>query len=128
MKSHNSTLNNNEHIFAVSPADEKFVTELMDYSEKVWSDTGLQVEDFCKAIGLSKSQLYRKLISLTEKSPNEFIREWRLKEALKLLQKNSGNVSQIAFETGFSSPSYFSKCFLKRFGHLPSDYLLVQTT
>ncbi|MFI5153751.1 MAG: nickel-binding protein [Chitinophagales bacterium] len=118
----------NEHIIAVSSADEKFLTELMDYLEKVWSDTGLQVEDFCKALGLSKSQLYRKLNTLIEKSPNEFIREWRLKEALKLLQKNTSNVSQVAFETGFSSPSYFSKCFLKRFGHLPSDYLLVQTT
>lgn len=113
---------------SLSAADEKFVTALMDYAERVWSDTGLQVEAFCKALGLSKSQLYRKLISLTSMSPNEFIREWRLREALKLLQKNAGNVSQIAFETGFSSPSYFSKCFLKRFGHQPSDYLQLQTS
>jgi transcriptional regulator GlxA family with amidase domain len=63
------------------------------------------------------------MIFLTGKSPNAVIKEHRLTEALKLLNKSSGNISEIAFETGFSSPSYFSICFQKRYGHLPSDYL-----
>lgn len=110
-------------IFFLTQADEKFLTLLMDYTESTWNDTNLKVADFSKSMGCSKSQLYRKMILLTGKSPNSFINEYRLDEALKLLNKNSGNISEIAFETGFSSPSYFSKCFQKRYGLSPSDYL-----
>jgi len=116
-------LTGRDGVFFLTPADEKFLTLLMDYIESAWSDTNLKVDDFSKPVGYSKSQLYRKIILLTGISPNTFIREYRLNEALTLLNKNAGNVSEIAFETGFSSPSYFSKCFLKKYGHLPSDYL-----
>jgi AraC-like DNA-binding protein len=112
-------------IFTLTQADEKFITLLMDYADVVWSNTNLKVDNFSKPVGCSKSQLYRKMILLTGKSPNTFIKEYRLKEALKLLRKNAGNISEIAFETGFSSPSYFSKCFHIRYGHLPSEYMLV---
>jgi AraC-like DNA-binding protein len=64
---------------------------------------------------------------LTGKSPNTFIKDYRLNEAVKLLNKNAGNISEIAFETGFSSPSYFSKCFQKKYGHFPTGYLLART-
>jgi len=107
-------------VLALSPADEKFITLLMDYTGEAWSDTNLKVDDFSKPLGYSKSQLYRKLILLAGKSPNTFIKEYRLNEALKLLDKNTGNISEIAFETGFTSPSYFSKCFLKQYGYSPS--------
>jgi AraC-like DNA-binding protein len=110
-------------LFFLTQTDEKFLTLLMDYTESNWSNTDLMVDDFSKPLGCSKSQLYRKITLLTGQSPNTFIREYRLNEALILLNKNTGNVSEIAFETGFSSPSYFSKCFQKRYGHLPSDYL-----
>lgn len=114
-----------ERIFSLTQSDERFITHLMDYVDVSWSDANLKVDDFSKPLGYSKSQLYRKLTTLTGKSPNAFIKEYRLKEALKLLNKNAGNISEIAFETGFSSPSYFSKCFQKRYGRLPSDYLPV---
>jgi AraC-like DNA-binding protein len=81
------------------------------------------VDDFCKPVGYSKSQLYRKIISLTGKSPNTFIKEYRLNEALALLNRHNANISGIAYETGFSSPSYFTKCFQKKYGNLPSEYL-----
>ncbi len=110
-------------IFALSPADENFFTSILNYTEKNWTNDDLKADDFCKPTGCSKSQLYRKLIALTGQSPNTFIKEYRLAEALKLLNKKTGNVSEIAFETGFTSPSYFSKCFLKRYGIAPSDYL-----
>ena len=116
-------LREGESIFFLTQADERFLTLLMDYTESTWSDTNLKVVDFSKPVGCSKSQLYRKMIWLTGKSPNGFINEYRLDEALALLNKNTGNVSEIAFETGFSSPSYFSKCFQKRYGLSPSDYL-----
>jgi AraC-like DNA-binding protein len=110
-------------LFFLTQTDEKFLTLLMDYTESNWSNTDLMVDDFSKPLGCSKSQLYRKITLLTGQSPNTFIREYRLNEALILLNKNTGNVSEIAFETGFNSPSYFSKCFQKRYGQLPSDFL-----
>ena len=103
--------------------DEKFITLLMDYTDKVWNDANLKVDHFCKPLGRSKSQLYRKMILLTGQSPNTFIKDYRLKEALKCIQKRVGNISEIAFSTGFSSPSYFTKCFKKKFGLIPADYL-----
>jgi AraC-like DNA-binding protein len=112
-----------KNIFTLTQADEEFLNHLMDYIESTWTNVNLKVDDFSKPMGCSKSQLYRKMIFLTGKSPNAVIKEYRLTEALKLLNKSSGNISEIAFETGFSSPSYFSKCFQKRYGHLPSDYL-----
>ena len=116
-------LRKGKNIFFLEQADEKFLTLLTDYTESTWRDTNLKVADFTKPVSCSKSQFYRKMISLTDKSPNSFINEYRLDEALALLNKNTGNISEIAFETGFTSPSYFSKCFLKRFGLNPSDYL-----
>lgn len=110
-------------ITALNHSDEKFLNLLMEYTEKTWNNVNLKADDFCKPVGCSKSQLYRKMILLTGKSPNTFIKEYRLNRALQSLNKNSGNISEIAFETGFSSPSYFSKCFQKRYGHIPSDYL-----
>ena len=117
-----SALTEGESLVFLSETDKNFLTLLMDYTESAWFDTNLKVEDLNKPVRCSKSQLYRKLISLTGKSPNTFIREYRLNEALALLNKNNGNVSEIAFETGFSSPSYFSKCFQKKFGYLPSAF------
>jgi AraC-like DNA-binding protein len=119
-----SALAEGESVVFLSKTDENFLTLLMDYTESAWFDTNLKVEDLNKPVGCSKSQLYRKLILLTGKSPNTFIREYRLNEALTLLNKNNGNISEIAFETGFSSPSYFSKCFQKKFGYLPSAFPL----
>jgi AraC-like DNA-binding protein len=118
-----NALSKGKDLFILTQTEEKFLTLLMDYTESTWSNTNFKVDDFSKPVGYSKSQLYRKMISLTGKSPNIFIKEYRLNESLSLLNKNAGNVSEIAFETGFSSPSYFSKCFQKRYGHLPSDYL-----
>ena len=112
-----------ENMFFLTQTDEKFLTLLMDYTESNWSNTNLKVDDFSKPVGYSKSQLYRKIILLTGKSLNTFIKDYRLNEAFALLNKNSGNVSEIAYLAGFSSPSYFSKCFQKKYGHLPSDYL-----
>jgi AraC-like DNA-binding protein len=110
-------------IISISQTDEKFITLLMDYTDAARTDADLKVDNFSKPLGCSKSQFYRKMISLTGKSPNTFIQEYRLNEAMKLLGKKAGNVSEIAFQTGFSSPSYFSKCFKKKFGLLPLVYL-----
>ena len=110
-------------MFSLTDSDEQFLNQFMDYTEKVWNETSLKADDFYKHLGLSKSQLYRKMITLIGKSPNTFLKEYRLNEALKLLNRKKGNISEIAFTTGFNSPSYFSKCFQKKYNISPSDYL-----
>ncbi|WP_425639760.1 nickel-binding protein [Algoriphagus yeomjeoni] len=120
-----NTFSNAQNFVILKFQEEKLITQLMDFIDLSCSDSNLKVDDFSKPAGLSKSQLYRKLKTLTGKSPNTFLKDYRLKKALALLNKNSGNVSEIAFETGFSSPSYFSKCFHKKYGHSPSEYLPV---
>ncbi len=103
-------------------SDEKFLINLMNCIEKNWNKTDLKANDFCKQLGHSKSRLYRKMMFLTGKSPNTFIKEYRLNMALKLLNEKFDNISEIAFKTGFNSPTYFSKCFKETFGILPSNY------
>lgn len=116
-----SILNDRSHIRILSPKEENFLNKLMDTFERFLSESRFGVPDLCRETGMSKSQLNRKIHSLTGYSPNELIKEFRLKKALDLLDKKMGNISEIAFEAGFSSPSYFSKCFQKRFEVLPSD-------
>ncbi len=112
-----------ELIYILSFGEQKFLTKLMDYIETVWRDTELDVESFGKAMGYSKSQFYRKLKSLTGKSPNTFLRDYRLNRSLKLLHEQRGNISEIAFQTGFNSLAYFSECFKRKFKILPSKYI-----
>ena len=113
----------NEQIYTLTFDEQTFLTQLMDYIEKVWTDTELDVESFSKAMGYSKSQFYRKLKSLTGKSPNTFLRDYRLNKSLKLLHEQRGNISEIAFQTGFNSLAYFSECFKRKFKILPSKYI-----
>jgi AraC-like DNA-binding protein len=122
-----NTFQENETVVALTREDEKFIGLFMDHMASVWNNANLKVDDFTKRVGHSKSQVYRKMMLLTGKSPNTFIKDYRLNEAVKLLNKNAGNISEIAFETGFTSPSYFSKCFHKKYGRLPSGYSVSKT-
>ncbi|HLO81740.1 MAG TPA: nickel-binding protein [Chitinophagaceae bacterium] len=115
-------LKEEDSLLCMTEMEEKFLTSLMDFAETNWHNTDLNLDDFSKALGYSKSQLYRKMTSLTGKSPNTFIQDYRLNEALTLLNKNAGNISEIAYQTGFSSPSYFSKCFKKKYGVMPYEF------
>lgn len=111
-----------EKVLALTPSEEKFLKDLVDFTEREWSKTCLTAGGFCKYFGYSKSRLYRQLVALTGKSPNSFLKEYRLCKALMYLNKKNLNISEIAFETGFNSPAYFSKCFQQTFGVLPSQY------
>jgi AraC-like DNA-binding protein len=115
-------LTEEKNIFALTQTDENFLTLLMDFTEFSWYNTNLKVDDLTRPLRCSKSQLYRRMISLTGKSPHTFIKEYRLNEALVLLNKNNHNISEVAYQSGFTSPSYFSKCFQKKYGCLPSEY------
>ncbi|SDS34604.1 AraC-type DNA-binding protein [Formosa sp. Hel1_31_208] len=103
--------------------DEKFLTQLMDFIEHIWNKPDFNMSQFSTSLGYSKSQLYRKIMALTGQSPNRFLREFRLHKALQLLHSQHGNISEIAFESGFNSAAYFSSCFLNKYGILPSRYL-----
>ncbi|MEM6317581.1 MAG: alpha/beta fold hydrolase [Bacteroidota bacterium] len=81
------------------------------------------IDVLSQKIGISERQLQRKLKVLTNKSPNQLIRSVRLHRAKELLLNTSRNISEVAFQTGFSNPSYFSKCFKKEFSISPSDLL-----
>ena len=98
----------------------------------VWAsisvNTSLNIDDFSHYLGLSKSGLYRKLMAITAKSPSTFLKEYRLCQALELLNKKYMNISEVAFETGFNSPAYFSKCFQETFHVLPSEYIKSKTS
>lgn len=123
-ESENRNLIINESIIrSIKPSEENFLTQLIDFIDSNWNRPNFNVDDFSKDMGLSKSQLYRKLVKLTGKSANNFLREFRLHKALTLLHKQKGNISEIAYETGFNSQAYFSKCFMDKYGILPSKYL-----
>ena len=113
---------------SLNPEDEKFVMQLMDYVKKIWSDSDITVSDFHKSLRYSKSKLYRTMMSLIGISPNSFLKNYRLNMAIELLDKQESNISEIAYQTGFSSPTYFSKCFLEVYGILPSNYIKLQLT
>jgi len=111
---------------AVSTVDEKFLEKVLKIMEVNVSNDAFDVEAFGREIGMSRMQLHRKFKALTDQSPGEFIRSYRLKRAAMLLSKNYGNISEVAFSVGFSSLTYFTKCFKDQYGQTPSDYLAGQ--
>ena len=108
---------------AVASADEKFISRAVSIIENHIADYNFSVDAFAGEIGMSRMQLHRKLHAVTDQSASEFIRNYRLKKAAKLLSGKSGNIAEIAYDVGFNNPSYFSDCFKKLFGSLPSDYI-----
>lgn len=110
-------------IRSLSALDESFLTQLFDVLEANLSEENFTIEFLVQSLGVSRPQLYRKIHGLTGQAPNELIRDLRLNKAQSLLKRKSGNVSEIAFEVGFSNPSYFAKCFSRKFGYLPSEFL-----
>jgi len=117
------TLVSVESMVVLDPTEGRFLNELMEVTEDRWNDGQFRVDDLARRVGKSKSQLYRDLTSLTGYSPKELLRDFRLRKASELLETRHGNVTEVAFETGFSSAAYFSKSFQERFGILPSAYL-----
>ncbi len=112
-----------DDIRSLTAADESFLETLLDTLDANWHNPDFDVPDFCRVMSVSKSQLYRKSIALTGLSPNMLLREYRLLRSLDFLRNEGRNISQTTFDTGFSSPSYFTKCFQKRFGLQPLVYL-----
>jgi AraC-like DNA-binding protein len=113
----------NDEIFSLSPPDENHVRLLFSSLDENFHDPEFDIENYSVATTMSRSQLYRKTVSLTGQSPNQLLKDYRLDKAKDLLKKQNSSIAQVTYETGFTSPSYFTKCFKKRFGLLPMAYL-----
>lgn len=103
--------------------EQNFINDFQAYVEEYISNSELNVDELADHLKLSRSQLYRKIKSLTNYSPNELIRIVRLKYAKQLLNSKVKSISEVAYEAGFSSPSYFAKCFKDIYGESPTEYL-----
>jgi AraC-like DNA-binding protein len=107
---------------SVSKIDREFMKELQDAIKDNLSDPDFNVERLAKTLYMDRSTIYRKVLALTGETPTEFIQSCRLKRGAELLKRNFGTVLEVAFEVGFSSANYFTKCFKKKFHQLPSSY------
>ncbi|MCX2680190.1 DUF4242 domain-containing protein [Galbibacter sp. EGI 63066] len=109
-----------ERLRVVTPSEEKLLSDLINSLESNLSEDKMNMKNLCKNIGISRPQLYRKVKTITGRSPNYFLRDLRLNKARTLLQQKAGNVTEVAMEVGYNNLSYFSKCFADKFGFKPS--------
>jgi transcriptional regulator GlxA family with amidase domain len=105
----------------VTSTDEKFLLKVIEVVESKMSDVNFSVEHLSDQVGMSRKNLHRKLVALVDQTPNEFIRVFRLKAAMQLLEQQSGTVKEVAFGVGFNNLSYFAKCFKEQFGISPAE-------
>lgn len=110
-----------EEVSRLDDRDKAFVKQLHDIIKSNMGNSDFGVEDIGAEIGLSRVQLYRKVKAITGSSVVDLLRKARLAKARRLLEANSMNISEVAYEVGFSSPSYFTKCFKDEYGMLPGD-------
>ena len=120
---HHSSLLNSPLINCVSKADENFLENLLVVIYENWQNPNFEMDSYLRQMSMSKSQLYRHCLKTTGISFNRLLRDFRLHKALMKLNSTHLNVAETAFETGFNSPSYFTRCFLKHFKMHPSTYL-----
>jgi AraC-like DNA-binding protein len=115
--------NRDNYLFSITAPDENLLQSLYEKLDNNWQNSAFDITDYCREMAMSTSRLYRKTISLTGSSPNILLKDFRLEKAKELMQQKRYNIAQITFESGFSSPSYFTKCFKKKYGLLPMAYL-----
>jgi signal transduction histidine kinase/DNA-binding response OmpR family regulator len=107
---------------AVTSADEQFLDLALHIAEEQMANADFSVEDFARALNVSRPLLFIKIKALTNLTPNNFLKDIRLKRAAQLLRQQKLSVSEIAYQVGFKDPRYFSKCFQKSFGKTPSAF------
>ncbi|MDG5491220.1 response regulator [Psychroserpens sp. SPM9] len=107
----------------ITSFDEQFLEKVATVIDNNLSEASYSVDDFSKAVGMSRMQLHRKLKALTGQSATEFIRTQRLKLAASLLKKSDINISEIGYMVGFNNHSYFTKCFKEAYGCSPTEFI-----
>ena len=101
--------------------DKTFMQKVIAYVNKNLDNTDLNVELLADKMCLSRSQLYRKVKAMSGLTPNDLIRKIRMEKAKILIENGAENIGEVCYKVGFSSPSYFSRCFKTEFGVLPTD-------
>ncbi|MFC2080002.1 two-component regulator propeller domain-containing protein [Bacteroidota bacterium] len=114
-------------VVTVSSPDELFLKKLMRIIEQGIPESDFSVDSLEQGMGMSHTNFYRKVKSITGQSGKELLQNVRLKRAVQLLTQNKIRISEIAYMTGFSNPKYFSKCFKEKYGVRPSEYLKNET-
>jgi AraC-like DNA-binding protein len=112
-----------ENKLMMNNSDTFFIEKFKMLIEKDIDNTQLNTEDIGKKLGLSRTQLFRKVKSITGYAPIELLKIIRLKKAYILLSTTERSVSEIAYDTGFSSSSYFAKCFREQYHESPTDFI-----
>lgn len=103
------------------PVDQIFIKKLSEVILANLSDEDFSVDKLADETGMSRSVIHRKLKKIKDQNISQFIREIRLQEAMKMLHHNLGTASEVAYKVGFSSPTYFNKCFHEYFGYPPGE-------
>lgn len=108
---------------AVNNLDEAFLSQVETILNKHLSEPGFNTQTFSEFMGMSRMQLHRKLMALTGLSTSQFIRSQRLKMSISLLQESDLTVSEVAYQVGFNTVSYFIKCFKEAYNNTPNNYI-----
>lgn len=103
------------------PSVPAFIKHFREAVEARLADSDISVEDLAADMNMSRVQLYRKVKAITGSSPVELLRTARLKRGYQLLLTTDKSVSEVAYQVGFSAPSYFTKCFKEEYGMLPGE-------
>lgn len=106
----------------VEGEDEKLMNKIVRYLEENLTSSQLSVETLSREVGMSRSSLYSKMLDITGETPVEYIRSFKLEKAAELLEKSDMTISEIAYQTGFSTPNYFARAFKAKYNMLPSEY------
>jgi two-component system, sensor histidine kinase ChiS len=105
------------------PAEDEFLARLLDCARKHLEDPEFSIKQMGEELHLSHTQLYRKVLSLTDYTPNEYIRNLRLKTAARMFMEGHTNITSVLYTVGYNSPSYFTQSFRELFGLSPSEYI-----
>jgi signal transduction histidine kinase/AraC-like DNA-binding protein len=111
------------HEITVTPLDERFIQKVIQVIEDNLDNVALGADTISVELGVSRTNLHRKLKSITGLATGEFIQDFRLRRAAQLIKKRADTISQIAYQVGFNDQSYFTKCFKKKFGQTPSAFV-----
>ncbi len=102
--------------------DEEFITKAYEILEKNYSESDFSVEQFAREMFVSRSLLYKKIKALTDLNITDFINSFKLKKSVEMIKTSDQTISEIAFQTGFNDPKYFSRIFKKFYGASPSEF------
>jgi AraC-like DNA-binding protein len=107
----------------ITPADELFIQEAMAFMEKNMDNAELTIDQFADALNMGRTVFYNKLKTTLGLTPIDFVQEMRIKRAVQLMKSGDFTIVEIAYQTGFNDPKYFSRSFKKHLGSSPSEYI-----